>query len=236
MIESIQHRDMTSVHPIVVKKDFDILWIINGQTRFAACKALNKPIYYILAPDWVDKENDIAFCQEQRKWEAPDHLRFWSNGNDGRESYVFVNEIVEQYKLMKYIGMIVTLCSDDKGAMKKWSKGNFRITKNKDLLKKYFYEMNEMKKFIQTKFTKIKITKNNMVGLFRLTTNKWFDLEHMIAKMGKNLDDVLTGMECKSVKNCYEKLVEIWNTKKGRNRVDVDKDESPEEHYYTTIY
>lgn len=82
IISSIKENGWVT-NPIIVNKDMEI---INGQHRYAALKALNMPIQYIIAEN-ANIHDCIALNIKQQNWKLVDYIRCYADmGND---DYVF---------------------------------------------------------------------------------------------------------------------------------------------------
>lgn len=88
----IEELDLTPYVPIVVDEDF---YIVDGQNRFLACKALGKPVYYVILPREYDTNSSIITLNKaQQAWRQDEFLHFWSSTKGGcwRDLEDFVNE------------------------------------------------------------------------------------------------------------------------------------------------
>ena len=85
--KSIEKIDLTPYNPIIVTKNFDIL---DGQNRFMACKALGKPIYYLVCDMNATVEEIIhGLNTTQRNWRLEDYVQSWVDlGNEGMVHFV----------------------------------------------------------------------------------------------------------------------------------------------------
>lgn len=88
----IEELDLTPYVPIVVDEDF---YIVDGQNRFLACKALGKPVYYVILPREYDTNSSIITLNKaQQAWRQEEFLHFWSSTKGGcwKDLESFVNE------------------------------------------------------------------------------------------------------------------------------------------------
>lgn len=73
MVQSIKSLDLTMYKPINVSEDYEI---IDGQHRFAACRKLGRPIYYIQMPNELAQKAMIVLNQYQSQWRQEQFLHF----------------------------------------------------------------------------------------------------------------------------------------------------------------
>ena len=88
----IDELDLTPYVPIVVDEDF---YIVDGQNRFLACKALGKPVYYVILPREYDTNSSIITLNKaQQAWRQDEFLHFWASTKGGcwKDLESFVNE------------------------------------------------------------------------------------------------------------------------------------------------
>lgn len=88
----IDELDLTPYVPIVVDEDF---YIVDGQNRFLACKALGKPVYYVILPREYDTNSSIITLNKaQQAWRQEEFLHFWASTKGGcwKDLENFVNE------------------------------------------------------------------------------------------------------------------------------------------------
>lgn len=86
-------------NPIVVNEKMEIL---DGQGRFSACKELGKPIQFTVVEGAGIKEC-MVLNQNAKNWSLTDFIK--SYANQGNQSYVYFDELLEKYNL----GIIPTL-------------------------------------------------------------------------------------------------------------------------------
>lgn len=81
------------VAPILVNED---LFIVDGQTRFAAARALGLPVYFIMRPGLT--EDDMALYNEiSKNWDLLSYLHYY---NDlGVSTYVELNDYVARHDI-----------------------------------------------------------------------------------------------------------------------------------------
>jgi hypothetical protein len=92
LAQSISKCNLMEFRPILVQKENkrkgDYI-IIDGQTRFMACKKLNKPVY----AQFIEGEEEISegivsiLNTNQRNWTLTDFGNYWKEQSDQRESY-----------------------------------------------------------------------------------------------------------------------------------------------------
>lgn len=93
MISSIKGFDMTNCNPIIVNENMEI---IDGQTRFMACKRMGFPIYYIKR-DFKGKSKDgmIQLNAYQANWTLDDYVQLYAK--EGKTPYMEALECKEKY-------------------------------------------------------------------------------------------------------------------------------------------
>lgn len=94
MVESIKKIDLTPHHPIVVNEKFEI---IDGQTRYFACRRLKKPIYFTMAD--LGNKSDPAIIElnsHMNAWNLKDYVEFYAK--KGNPEYQKVLDCMDEYK------------------------------------------------------------------------------------------------------------------------------------------
>lgn len=78
--KSINDLDLTMFVPIIVDSKHRI---IDGQHRFMACMELNKPIYYVVIPDYIAERAMVVLNATQRMWRREEFLHYFAGKNIG---------------------------------------------------------------------------------------------------------------------------------------------------------
>lgn len=79
LVESMRTSDYHDAIPIVVDQDGAI---IDGQHRFRARKALDRPVCYIQVDDEQFDPNDLSMLQIAEEWDADDYLHHYVQQGD----------------------------------------------------------------------------------------------------------------------------------------------------------
>lgn len=103
LVDSITKVGYMPSNPILINKDFEIL---DGQTRFLACKVLKLPIIYLICENSISDNLIIQYTQVQNRWGVIDFIAH--HAHNGIEVYEKLLEITEQYKLP--ISITLDLC------------------------------------------------------------------------------------------------------------------------------
>ena len=92
--ESIEKQDLTYAQPILIDKDG---YIIDGQGRFEACKALKMPVYAFCMLD-ANREKGESYISilnsYQKNWSANDYLHYYCSKN--YQDYKRVQAIIDE--------------------------------------------------------------------------------------------------------------------------------------------
>lgn len=88
---SLSMKEEFLFSPIIVNENMEI---IDGQNRFIASKALNKPIFYIVKEGYSIKEVRIL-NSNSRNWGKRDFIK--SFADEGNEEYIRIMEFMKQY-------------------------------------------------------------------------------------------------------------------------------------------
>jgi hypothetical protein len=112
LVREIEKRNLLSVNPILVDKDFHI---IDGQHRLEAAKALKIPIYYIIGDVRRDDISKINSCQ--KNWNQMDYINYYTI--EGRPAYVKISNLINHYPQFQTSALIalsnpeLRRCSED---------------------------------------------------------------------------------------------------------------------------
>jgi hypothetical protein len=91
---SIQKNNALYLKPITIDNEY---YIIDGQTRYKACKELNIPFYIdiIDSGDWSN-EDLISINTTQRNWKLEDYLKYYVQFN--KNSYIAFNQFLKLHE------------------------------------------------------------------------------------------------------------------------------------------
>ena len=94
LVKSIQDFDLTMYSPIIVSEDFRI---IDGQHRFAACRELGLPIYFIVMRDKDAEKAMIVLNKYQSQWRNGEFFQY--NVQKTGRVYTELKEYIDKYKI-----------------------------------------------------------------------------------------------------------------------------------------
>jgi len=202
LIESIKKHNMLESHPIIVTKN---KIIIDGQHRLAAAIQLKVPIYYVV--DDSLEENHIPLCQTQRPWNLDHYLHFYC---EKYPDYQFVKDCMKEFDLKHHF--IVEVCLDcNKSAFSIFRKGEFKIKKDKEDLKKKFYLFCRVRDFCQN-VQKSKFTKSANMAVWRLISRHDYVHDQFMHKLEKYRDEWIEAFKYMNIRTVYEKLIlDVYN-------------------------
>ena len=94
--ESLKDKNLLKDNPIVVRKEEDGFYIIDGQSRNQAALAIGADRYFI-----ITKEENlniiIKFNTNQKNWVLKDYAKFWSSMPETSEVYNIYNDYMKCY-------------------------------------------------------------------------------------------------------------------------------------------
>ncbi len=92
LVKSINIMDLTPSNPIIINENNEI---IDGQHRVAACKILNKPIYWNKI-ELKNKSNEalILLNANQRNWKILDYINHYAS--KGIEPYILTQNLINE--------------------------------------------------------------------------------------------------------------------------------------------
>ena len=91
MVESIQKFGWLP-EPVLVNENFEV---IDGQSRVKALEALGLPVQFIIAKG-IGRSECQALNLFQKNWSTKDYINSYIS--DGNENYIWLNEMISQYK------------------------------------------------------------------------------------------------------------------------------------------
>lgn len=92
--QSIEKKDLTPYVPILVAKIEGVLYIVDGQNRFLACKHLKKPVYYQLLPPDCGEDTMIMLNIDRKNWTPENYLNFWVA--QGNPDYIRLSAVLNE--------------------------------------------------------------------------------------------------------------------------------------------
>tara|TARA_R100001015_G_C4628904_1_gene189339 strand:- start:62 stop:835 length:774 start_codon:yes stop_codon:yes gene_type:complete len=122
--KSIQKNNALYLKPITIDNEYNI---IDGQTRYKACKQLDIPFYVdiVNSMEW-SKEDLISINTTQRNWKLQDYLRYYVKFN--KDSYKAFEHFLKLHKHMT-IQMLIVIFNKTNSR----SQLNSKIFKNGEL-------------------------------------------------------------------------------------------------------
>ena len=122
--KSIQKNNALYLKPITIDNEYNI---IDGQTRYKACKQLDIPFYVdiVNSMEW-SKEDLISINTTQRNWKLEDYLRYYVKFN--KDSYKAFEHFLKLHKHMT-IQMLIVIFNKTNSR----SQLNSKIFKNGEL-------------------------------------------------------------------------------------------------------
>jgi hypothetical protein len=190
------NRDMNELHlkrltesfkenylfsPILVNEKYQI---IDGQHRFNTAKALNLPIYYLMAYGYGINEVQILNTNSSN-WTSFDYLKMYCDKNV--EPYLQMNTFMESFPEFGIKSTIKFLTNDDDDDNKKFNsrakdfQNGKLIIPNIKLSYKYAKEVLKFKPYFDG------YSRNTFVGaIISLLKNPNYDNDEMISKLVKN--------------------------------------------------
>ena len=207
--KSVQEINLLEAHPIVVNED---LYIINGQHRWAAAKALNIPLYYIVVKGL--SEEHITKCQTQRPWTVEDYLNYYKRHHD---EYQNAAKFCEKYNVPIYF--IIAAFGSGENRYKLFREGKFVIKKDKRFLEhtlRMFSEcLTEIKKIIPKKFPH----KANL-ALWNIVYQKEYNHDLMLNKLASYPSEVCLAFKWNSVTKIQHALTNnVYNLHQKKNKL-----------------
>jgi len=202
LLESIQQKNMLESHPILVDRDF---YVVDGQNRLRAAEKLGLPIFYVI--DEKIEEQDIPLCQIQKNWTIANYLGYYKESN---ADYEFLYDISERYHFRNHIPFLIRHSySTSTSATSAFRKGKFKISKDRNKLKKTYERIAEIRDEIVRHKPGTYISGQTLEAFWSLVNDQNYEHENMMYKIEKNIDNVFEALSFKK-KNM---ILEILKTK-----------------------
>ncbi len=177
LLASIKEKNLLIDQPILVDKEFNVL---DGQNRVRVAETLNVPIsYYFAEKTTVD---DIARCQVKRSWVLSDYLKYYSH----LPNYIFINHIIEQYKIPLYCA--VSCCSFGDSPYIKFRQGSFTLKSDvytlESVIRMTMHVIDFLKELVITTQKK-NVSFNNRLfrAIFYCCSEENYNHEHMLSAL-----------------------------------------------------
>ena len=205
LVREIQKRNLLSVNPILVDKDFRI---IDGQHRLEAAKILKVPIYYMLGDVNRDDISRINSCQ--KNWSLMDYLNYYTI--EGKKTYMLLSGLINHYPKIKH-SALVALSNPNFTRHSEEIKSGYLNTDNIDfahevckvvmqLHEQYLYEF-----VLDSKFP---------IALGIAMKNEKFSLEYMLEKIAASPRSFV---RCHSIKDYRAMMSDVYNFKVSKSLI-----------------
>ncbi len=147
LIKSISEKNLLSIRPIIVDKDFNIL---DGQHRLEAAKSLNLPIFYIQIQSDLHSEM-VRLNQNNKNWKIKDFLHFHSIKNKN-QNYIRILQVMDKFSWNIQEVFIYTGYEVRKGVnRKRFEDGNYIFESEDEELIKYYSQWKTLEDFVKEK-------------------------------------------------------------------------------------
>jgi len=128
IMQSIEKKDLTKYVPILVVRIKGLLYIIDGQNRFLACKELNLPIWYIELPPDCDEEVMFMLNIDRKNWTLENYLNYWVAL--GNEEYQKVQSVLSECINFTVADILrIWQGKHEKGASDMFKSGRYKLPK-----------------------------------------------------------------------------------------------------------
>ena len=196
LIKSMKHKQLFTTG-IVNEKDE----ICDGQHRFAACKSLEKPFYYIVEPGY-GLEEVIALNTSSRKWTNENYLNCFIEREGSYPEYVKFKQFMDKYR-MGYKSCIGLLCNTQSINTRSFNSGTFAI-------KSYSKAVKMADMIIQTApyYARCR-TWNYVLAMVSLFNNKDFQFNRFLKRLESGGSRRM--MTCSTIKETIIMIEEIYN-------------------------
>lgn len=108
--------------PIIVNEKYEI---IDGQNRYAACKELGLPIYYIVIPGL-----NIIHCRSlnigQTNWKLMDYIKSYATSKNA--SYIMFSDLIGKYKKIGIVAIYNAITGADAPDNDRIKSGKFEMS------------------------------------------------------------------------------------------------------------
>lgn len=193
--KSIKEIDLSEANPILVNENFQI---IDGQHRYAVCKELNKPIYYILVKGYGLKEVQIL-NMNMKNWRMEDYIEGYCKM--GKTEYLYLSSFLKQHKL-GVTNSLTILCSWGSETGNNLMNGSLVLT-NKERGVVVSDWLNQLKPFYSGTARRSFIT-----AMVKCYSIQKFDFNILIQKLAYQQTKMI---DCVDTKNYLILLEEIYN-------------------------
>ena len=206
--ESIQEIGWIS-NPIIVNQDMEI---VDGQSRFAACRELNMPIEYKIIPH-LDLDDCRTLNRYNSEWGTVDYLN--SYAEEGNINYIRLKNLMDTFD-EKQIRIVLQACSNAYNK-KEFQEGKMIVT-DKDFGIGY-KRLNVLNRFknIMKRFSGRTITK--APAFFFIADRNDVDLDYLEKVLETcNPDEIYTD----SLVHFMESIQKVYNKNRARkNRIHI---------------
>ena len=196
LIKSMKNKQLFTTG-IVNEKDE----ICDGQHRFVACKALEKPFHYIVEPGY-GLEEVIALNTSSRKWTPENYLNCYLERDGDYSEYRRFKAFMDRYK-MGFKSCIGLLTNEHSINTSSFNNGTFTIKSYKKAVK-----MAEMIKDTAPYYTRWR-TWNYVLAMITLFNNKDFQFDRFLKRLDSGGSRKM--LTCSTIKETIIMIEEIYN-------------------------
>lgn len=221
LIESIQNKNLLESHPILCTpsdRDPHLLYVVDGQNRLEAAKALNLDIFYVI--DENLSEEDIPTCQIQRTWDLGDWLRYHKAT---KTDYQFIEEIMDLHPFQLHF--VVSQCTNVISPYSQFREGTYTIKRDRNRLRIIFSNIADILKSITDIYPTNRVTVNSLKAFWMLISNKQYNHEHFKKQINTYKDQIILTLKYKGKDPIFDGLLnKVYNYYSKGHRIDLTAD------------
>lgn len=213
MLMLIQDCNDLHLHPIIVNKNMEV---VDGQTRLAAAKLLEVPIYYMVDEDYNSRKM-ISINMSQDRWSKEDFLKYWLV--HGSDEYIKLKNFMDESGFS--LNVAIRWNGEGGDDMKAFKDGNFKL----NLQPKHYRAIEATVRFMDfLKDTGFKAERMYISRYFHLACKHFFMHQKVCHdRFFDRLELCPIRFKYVSNKNDYlRQLVDIYNYDMRKNKLELD--------------
>lgn len=207
LVAAIEKRNLLSVNPILVDKEFRV---IDGQHRLEAAKILKVSIFYIVGD--VRRDDISRINSNQKNWSQMDYINYWTI--EGKKDYVRLSSLINHYPQFQ-TSALICLCHPELRRSSEAIRTGSLDSSNSDfavsvcntimeLHEKYLYDF-----VFDSRFP---------ISLAKAMQADGFKLENLLLKIDSSPRSFVA---CHTTRQYTDMINEVYNFRLSKNKIEL---------------
>lgn len=205
LVCAIEKRNLLSVNPILVDKNFNV---VDGQHRLEAAKVLKVPIYYMVGD--VRRDDISKINSNQKNWTQMDYINYYTI--EGKKAYVQLSGLINHYSRISRSALIALSHPYLKRSIEEIKTG-FLDVDNIDFAHEVCKVVMQLHEAYLYEFV---LDSRFPIALGMAMKNKDFSMEYMLEKIAAS---PRTFVPCHSITEYRAMMQDVYNFQLSKNKI-----------------